>query len=196
MKVKVFQVFLAACFTLGTSPAGWAQGPGGANDSDANTGTLPPPDAGQNNNRPPGRARFNAGNTNAQGDNSGPPPGFRRFRAAQGQNQGAGQGAGQGPNQGQGLGQGFRQGGQGGGRGGGQGLTDEQRAARRQRMMERFDTNHDGVLDDKEREAMHQFRQQQRARWAGQQGQPPGAGGPGPGGQRPGGGASNSTPDN
>lgn len=45
----------------------------------------------------------------------------------------------------------------GGGAGGGQ-FSEE----RRQRMLEKFDTNHDGKLDDNERAQMHAFMQQRR----------------------------------
>lgn len=60
-----------------------------------------------------------------------------------------GPGLGQPP--GGGSGQGFG-GGQGMGRG--MGMNDEQRQARRQKMLERFDANHDGKLDDAEKSQM------------------------------------------
>lgn len=36
------------------------------------------------------------------------------------------------------------------------GMNDEQRQARRQKMLERFDTNHDGQLDDAEKSQMRE----------------------------------------
>ncbi len=44
----------------------------------------------------------------------------------------------------------------------GQGGTPQEMAERRQRMMKRFDTNGDGVLDDNERAKMRAFMQQRR----------------------------------
>lgn len=43
-----------------------------------------------------------------------------------------------------------------GGPGGKGGMTDEQRQARRQKMMERFDANHDGKIDETERSQMRE----------------------------------------
>jgi Ca2+-binding EF-hand superfamily protein len=59
-----------------------------------------------------------------------------------------------------------------GGQGEGQALNPQEREARRQRMLERFDVNKDGKLDAQEEAAMREQRQQQGA---GQQGdgQPP-----------------------
>ncbi|MBA3855629.1 MAG: hypothetical protein C0507_01850 [Cyanobacteria bacterium PR.3.49] len=73
-----------------------------------------------------------------------------------------------GAGQGQGMGRGDR------GRGG-MGINDEQRQARRQKMLDRFDTNHDGQLDDAEKSQMReQFgnrggggRHKRRGNWGG-----------------------------
>jgi Spy/CpxP family protein refolding chaperone len=68
----------------------------------------------------------------------------------------------------------------GSGHGHGGNLTPEQRAERKQRMLQRFDTNGNGVLDPDEKAKMHQFMQERRARRFGQQGQGQGPG-PNPG---------------
>jgi len=43
-----------------------------------------------------------------------------------------------------------------------QGVDDPRRQEFRQKMLQRFDANHDGVLDDSERAQMHQMMQQRR----------------------------------
>lgn len=61
---------------------------------------------------------------------------------------------------------------------------EDRRAARRAKMMKRFDKNGDGKLDDSEKSAMKDFMQQMRARR-----QARGGGGAAPGGAAPAGGA-------
>jgi hypothetical protein len=76
---------------------------------------------------------------------------------------------------------------------GGGGEDSPQRQAFRQRMLEKFDANHDGQLDDNERAQMHEFmqrRRQEREQGGG------GLGGPSGGGRSggPGGGQSDGPP--
>ncbi len=65
-----------------------------------------------------------------------------------------------------------------GGKGGN--VDPAKREARKAKMMQKFDKNGDGQLDDNEKAAMQQFRQERKARrQAMQNGSNPGAGGPG-----------------
>ncbi len=114
---------------------------------------------------------------------------MRKHRMQQQNSEAGGAGSGS-ATQGQGFGQ----------RGGEGGFDNPQRQQFRQKMLEKFDTNHDGKLDDAERAQMHEF--MQRRRQQREQGEgggfsgPPldgaregGAfGGPAPGGLRPSGG--------
>jgi hypothetical protein len=106
--------------------------------------------------------------------------------SAYGQGGGGNAGTGGGGNP-QDQGGGNEQGGPGGSQGQGQGqrgggANSAEREARRQKLMERFDLNHDGKLDDGERAKMKEFLEQRRqARQArenggGQQGQGSGPG--------------------
>lgn len=70
-----------------------------------------------------------------------------------GQQGGNGMGGGQGMGGGRGMG---GRHGMGRGQGMGGGMSDEQRQERKKRMMDRFDANHDGQLDDAERSQMKQ----------------------------------------
>jgi len=75
---------------------------------------------------------------------------------------------------------------------GGGAANGEDRQQHRERLMERFDTNHDGKLDDNERAKMESFMQQRRQRRQQNGGQSSGDGGHGP---APAGGPNNGNPD-
>src|SRR6516162_8994130 len=83
---------------------------------------------------------FAQSDTGGQPDNTTP----------QGPGQGVGPGPGQGPASGQGPGGRFGRRQFSGANGAGTGGGNPDFAARRQRMLEKFDTNHDGVLSDDE----------------------------------------------
>jgi len=165
MRIGLAQVILAACFSLSSSTACLAQDqPEGGEGNEMGNSGAPVHGGGPGGN--PDQPAFGQGKW---GQGGGGPQG------------GPGPGNGPGSQQGGGPGQ-FRrmqEGSNAGQTGPGQGgFNDAERAARRQRMMARFDTNHDGVLDENEKAQMRAFMEQRRAeRQAREGGQSSGGGG-------------------